>query len=47
MLCRQLNDGIYLLTAPSKKIWTDYDKEAGVLYISFYKPQKYLLNNLG
>lgn len=30
----------YLLTSPSKKIWIDYDDEADVLYISFYKPQK-------
>ena len=30
----------YLLMAPSKRIWTDYDDEADVLYISFYKPQK-------
>lgn len=30
----------YLLMAPSKRIWTDYDEEADVLYISFYKPQK-------
>lgn len=26
--------------ATSKKIWTDDDDEADVLYISFYKPQK-------
>jgi uncharacterized protein YuzE len=30
----------YLLTVPSKKIWADYDEEADVLYISFYKPQE-------
>ncbi len=30
----------YLLMAPSKRIWIDYDDEADVLYISFYKPQK-------
>lgn len=30
----------YLLMAPSKRIWVDYDDEADVLYISFYKPQK-------
>ena len=30
----------YLLMSPSKRIWTDYDDEADVLYISFYKPQK-------
>ena len=30
----------YLLTAPSKHIWIDYDDEADVMYISFYKPQK-------
>lgn len=30
----------YLLMAPSRKMWTDYDDEADVLYISFHKPQK-------
>jgi len=30
----------YLLTAPSPKIWVDYDDEADVLYISFHKPQR-------
>lgn len=30
----------YLLSAPSKQIWTDYDEEADVLYISFRKPQQ-------
>jgi len=30
----------YLLTAPTKKIWTDYDDEADVLYVSFRKPQR-------
>ena len=35
-----LNSIPYLLMAPSKRIWTDYDNEADVLYISFYKPQK-------
>jgi hypothetical protein len=30
----------YLLSAPSKQIWTDYDDEADVLYISFRKPQQ-------
>jgi uncharacterized protein YuzE len=29
----------YLLAAPSDKIWTSYDHEADVLYISFRKPQ--------
>ena len=29
----------YLLTAPSAQIWTSYDLEADVLYISFRKPQ--------
>jgi uncharacterized protein YuzE len=28
-----------LLTAPSSQIWTSYDQEADVLYISFRKPQ--------
>ena len=30
----------YLLAAPSKQIWTNYDEEADVLYISFRKPQQ-------
>ncbi len=30
----------YLLSVPSKQIWTDYDEEADVLYISFRKPQQ-------
>jgi uncharacterized protein YuzE len=30
----------YLLMSPSKKVWVDYDEEADVMYISFYKPQK-------
>ena len=34
-----LNSIPHLLMAPSKKIWVDYDDEADVLYISFYKPQ--------
>lgn len=29
----------YLLTAPSDQIWTNYDQEADVMYISFRKPQ--------
>ncbi|MFN5514217.1 MAG: DUF2283 domain-containing protein [Cyanobacteriota bacterium] len=29
----------YLLAAPSSQIWTSYDQEADVLYISFRKPQ--------
>lgn len=35
-----LNSVPYLLMAPSKKIWIDYDDEADVLYMSFQKPQK-------
>ena len=30
----------YLLKSPSNRIWVDYDEEADVMYISFYKPQK-------
>lgn len=30
----------YLLSAPSQRIWIDYDEEADVLYISFRKPQR-------
>jgi uncharacterized protein YuzE len=30
----------YSLTAPSSRIWIDYDEEADVLYISFRKPQR-------
>jgi uncharacterized protein YuzE len=29
----------YLLKSPSNKVWMDYDEEADVMYISFYKPQ--------
>ncbi len=28
-----------MLKLPSKRLWTDYDEEADVLYISFRKPQ--------
>lgn len=30
-----LNSIPHLLKMPSKRIWTDYDEEADVLYISF------------
>ncbi|MGR3175779.1 MAG: DUF2283 domain-containing protein [Candidatus Scalindua sp.] len=30
----------HLIKLPETKIWTDYDKEADVLYISFNRPQK-------
>ena len=30
----------YLLSAPSKQIWIDYDEDADVLYIRFRKPQQ-------
>jgi uncharacterized protein YuzE len=30
----------YLLALPSRQMWTDYDAEADVLYISFRKPQQ-------
>lgn len=29
-----------LVKLPEKKVWTDYDDKADVLYISFGKPQK-------
>lgn len=29
-----------LLVLPNRQIWTDYDIEADVLYISFRKPQQ-------
>lgn len=29
-----------LIRLPAKKVWTDYDQKADVLYISFGKPQK-------
>lgn len=29
-----------LIKLPEKKVWTDYDDKADVLYISFGKPQK-------
>ena len=30
----------YFIKLPSNKMWTDYDKEADVLYISFRRPQR-------
>lgn len=35
---RILNMVPELLGMPSSRIWTDYDKEADVLYINFKKP---------
>ncbi len=29
-----------LLALPSHQVWTDYDEQADVLYISFRKPQQ-------
>ena len=29
---------------PVKQIWTDYDKEADVLYLSFRRPQRAKIN---
>ncbi len=29
-----------LVKLPEKKVWTDYDEKADVLYVSFGKPQK-------
>ena len=29
-----------LLSLPARQVWTDYDEEADVLYISFRKPQQ-------
>ncbi len=29
----------HLLALPARQVWTDYDAEADVLYISFRKPQ--------
>ena len=29
-----------LIKLPEKKVWTDYDEDADVLYISFGEPQK-------
>jgi uncharacterized protein YuzE len=28
-----------LLALPARQVWTDYDREADVLYLSFRKPQ--------
>ena len=30
----------HFIKLPTNKMWTDYDKEADVLYISFRKPQR-------
>jgi uncharacterized protein YuzE len=29
-----------LLALPARQVWTDYDREADVLYVSFRKPQQ-------
>jgi uncharacterized protein YuzE len=29
-----------LLALPARQVWTDYDSEADVLYVSFRKPQR-------
>ena len=29
-----------LVKLPEEKVWTDYDKQADVLYVSFGQPQK-------
>lgn len=29
-----------ILRLPERKVWTDYDEEADVLYVSFGQPQK-------
>lgn len=29
-----------LIKLPQKKVWTDYDEEADVLYVSFGQPQR-------
>lgn len=36
-ISRELIEGV--LALPSRQMWTDYDPEADVLYISFRKPQ--------
>ncbi len=38
ILSRALIDG--LLALPVRQVWTDYDAEADVLYVSFRKPQQ-------
>lgn len=30
----------HLLRLPARKVWTDYDAEADVLYVSLQRPQK-------
>jgi len=35
-----LDSVTHLLEMPSKRVWSDYDEEADVLYISFRKPQQ-------
>jgi len=34
----------YLLTAPSSRIWIDYDEEADVLYIAFPVCKRYIID---
>jgi len=31
---------VQVLSLPARQMWTDYDSEADVLYISFRKPQQ-------
>jgi uncharacterized protein YuzE len=37
-ISRELIDQV--LALPARQVWTDYDAEADVLYISFRKPQQ-------
>lgn len=38
---RELYQAIpHLLKFPGEKVWTDYDREADVLYLSFRRPQR-------
>jgi uncharacterized protein YuzE len=30
----------HLIELPARQVWTDYDQEADVLYVSFRKPQQ-------
>lgn len=39
-IARFLKAARQLVRLPAQKMWTDYDEEADVLYLSFRKPQR-------
>jgi hypothetical protein len=39
-IARTLRAVTQFLDRPAKQLWIDYDAEADVLYLSFFKPQR-------